>query len=144
MRLIGNKLFWNSWRNDFIHFFYICFSSFKIKCTSKYLRQIKAKTLSICQIMSTRKIQVQLKLTQINYISMNQLHHTANLSFGLMCKKTKHCWGCQQTFQFSRSKAKHDREKLSSLAELVQKFKFLQNSCMGKWFHEAELWGPYI
>jgi len=38
-------------------------------------------------------------------------------------------------------KAKHDHEKLSSLAELVQKFKFLQNSCMGNVSHETEQQG---
>jgi hypothetical protein len=30
------------------------------------------------------------------------------------------------------------------LAELVQKFKFLQNSSMAKWFHETELHGIYL
>ena len=34
-----------------------------------------------------------LKTAQFNYISRNQLHCTANLNFGLMCKKAKHCWG---------------------------------------------------
>ena len=29
-------------------------------------------------------------------------------------------------------------------AELAQKFKLLQNSCMAKWFHETELQGIYI
>ena len=33
-----------------------------------------------------------LKVAQINYVSRNQLHCTANLNFGLMCKKAKHCW----------------------------------------------------
>ena len=30
------------------------------------------------------------------------------------------------------------------LAELAQKFKLLQNSCMAKWFHETELQGIYL
>ena len=30
------------------------------------------------------------------------------------------------------------------LAELAQKFKFLQNSCMAKWFHETELQEIYL
>ena len=51
---------------------------------------------------------------------------------------------CQQTFQFSWSKEKHDHEKLNSLAELAQKFKFLHNSCMGKWFYETVLQGLYL
>ena len=32
-----------------------------------------------------------LKGAQINYVSRNQLHCTANLNFGLMCKKAKYC-----------------------------------------------------
>ena len=44
-----------------------------------------------------------IKVTQINYISRNQLHHTANLNFGLTCKKVKHCWMLSSNFlvQFS-------------------------------------------
>jgi hypothetical protein len=40
---------------------------------------------------------------QINYVSRNQLNYTANLNFGLMCKKTKHCWVLSTNFsiQFS-------------------------------------------
>ena len=34
---------------------------------------------------------LKIKVTQINYVSRNQLHCTANLNFGLMCKKAKHC-----------------------------------------------------
>ena len=30
------------------------------------------------------------------------------------------------------------------LAELAQKFKFLQNSCMANWFYETELRGIYL
>ena len=44
----------------------------------------------------------QLKVAQINYVSRNQLHCTANFKFGLMYKKAKHCIAglCQQTFHF--------------------------------------------
>ena len=31
-----------------------------------------------------------IKVTQINYVSRNQLHCTANSNFDLMCKKAKH------------------------------------------------------
>ena len=37
-------------------------------------------------------------MAQINYVSRNQLHCTANLNFGLMCKKTKHCWALSTNF----------------------------------------------
>ena len=37
------------------------------------------------------------KVAQINDVLRNQLQCTANLNFGLMCKKAKHC---QQTFFF--------------------------------------------
>ena len=86
------------------------------------------------------------KVTQINFVWRNQLHHTANLNYDLMCKKAKHCCVLSTNCfaQFSWSKAKHDFKKLSSLAELVQKFKFLQNSNMGKWFHETELRGSCL
>jgi hypothetical protein len=39
-----------------------------------------------------------LKVAQINYVSRNQLHCTANLNFGLMCKKAKHCWALPTNF----------------------------------------------
>ena len=32
------------------------------------------------------------KVTQINYFSRNKLHSAANLNFGSICKKAKHCW----------------------------------------------------
>ena len=45
----------------------------------------------------------QVKVAQINYVSRNQLHSTANLNFGLMCKKAKHCMALSTNFsvQFS-------------------------------------------
>ena len=55
-----------------------------------------------------------------------------------MFKKAKYCWTLSTNFSV-QPEAKHDQEKLSSLAELAQKLKFLQNSYMGKWFHETEL-----
>ena len=48
-----------------------------------------------------------IKVALINYVSRNQLHCTANLNFGLMCKKAKHCWG-QKTFQFSSADPKQN------------------------------------
>ena len=38
------------------------------------------------------------KVTQINYVSRNQLQYTANLNFGLMGKKAKHCWAVSTIF----------------------------------------------
>ena len=40
--------------------------------------------------------------------SRNQLHHTANLNFGLMCKKAKHCWALSRTIQFSSADPKQN------------------------------------
>ena len=42
----------------------------------------------------------QKMLAQINYVSWNQLHCTANLNFGLICKKAKHCWALTTNFSF--------------------------------------------
>ena len=49
------------------------------------------------------RIMVGLKVTQINYVSRNQLHSTPNLSFGWFGKKEKHCWALSTNFlvQFS-------------------------------------------
>jgi hypothetical protein len=40
------------------------------------------------------------KVAQINYVSRNQLHCTANLNFGSMCKKAKHCWALSTKILF--------------------------------------------
>ena len=40
------------------------------------------------------------KVAQINYVSRNQLHCAANLNFGLMLKKAKHCWALSPNFSF--------------------------------------------
>ena len=37
-------------------------------------------------------------MAQINYLSRNQIHCTANLNFGLMFKKAKHCWALLTNF----------------------------------------------
>ena len=47
-----------------------------------------------------QSIQKDVKVAQINYVSRNQLHCTANLNFGLMCKKAKHCWALSTNFSF--------------------------------------------
>jgi hypothetical protein len=36
----------------------------------------------------------------INYVSRNQLHCTANLNLGLICKKAKHCLALSTNFSF--------------------------------------------
>jgi hypothetical protein len=41
-----------------------------------------------------------LKVAHINYVSRNQLHCTANLNFGFMDKKAKHCWALSTNFLF--------------------------------------------
>ena len=40
------------------------------------------------------------KVALINYVSRNQIYSTANLNFGLMCKKAKHCWALSTNFSF--------------------------------------------
>ena len=40
----------------------------------------------------------QIKVTQINYVSSNQLRSTANFDFGWMGKKPKHCWALSTNF----------------------------------------------
>ena len=44
-----------------------------------------------------------LKVAQINYVLRNQLHCTAKLNFGLICKKAKHCWALSTNFSFQFS-----------------------------------------
>jgi hypothetical protein len=72
----------------------------------------------------------------------NQLHCTANLNFGFMYKKAKHCWALSTNFISVQLIVFLDHVLL--LAELAQKCKLLQNSCMVKWFHEKELQGIYL
>ena len=55
------------------------------------------KAISPLLVQSTINL---LKVTQINYISRNQLHCRANLNFGLMCKKAKHYWALSTNFLF--------------------------------------------
>jgi hypothetical protein len=67
-------------------------------------------------------------VAQINYISRNQLHCTANLNFGLMCKRDKTLLGfvdklfisVQQIFLI------FFLDHVLLLAELAQKFKFFK------------------
>jgi len=69
-----------------------------------------------------------LKVTQINYVSRNQLHSTANLNFSLMGKKAKHCWALSTNFSVQLIVF---LDRVLLLAELAKKFKF-QNSRMAK------------
>jgi len=50
-----------------------------------------------------------------------------------MCRKAKQCWVLSTNFsvQLSRFKAKHDREELSSLAELAKKSNFFKIAVWG-------------
>ena len=73
----------------------------------------------------------RLKVAQIKYVSRNQLHCTAKLNFGLMCKKAKHCWVLSTNF-FIYVQLIVFLDHVLLPAELAQKFKLLQNSCMAK------------
>ena len=64
-------------------------------------------------------------MAQINYVSRNQLHSTANLNFGLMCKKEKHCWAFSANFSVQFSWLFFPDHVLL-LAELAQKFKLFK------------------
>jgi len=72
---------------------------------------------------------LKVKLTQFNYVSRNQLQSAANLNFGLMGKKAKHCWALSTNFSVQLIVF---LDHVLLLAELAQIFKFLQNSCMVK------------
>ena len=78
---------------------------------------------------------VIVKVTRINYVSRNQLHSTANLNFGLMSKKAKHCCALSTIFSVQLIVF---LDHVLLLDELAQKIKFLQNRCMAKWFYEKE------
>ena len=55
----------------------------------------------LCQTLSFwSHIDVIIKVAQINYVLRNQLHCTANLNFGLMYKKAKHCCALSTNFLF--------------------------------------------
>ena len=59
--------------------------------------------LQLLQSVKTNKQsnkQGEINVAQINYVSRNQLHCTAILDFGLMYKKTKHCWALSTNFLF--------------------------------------------
>ena len=76
-------------------------------------------------LIHTRIPGKKVKVTQINYVSRNQLHSTASFNFGFMGRRAKHCWALSTNFL---AQLYH----VLLLAELAQKFKFLQNSCMAK------------
>ena len=61
----------------------------------------------------------------LDYSKESTSPYTANLNFGLMCKKAKHCWALSTNFSVQLIKAKHDHEELSSFAELAQKSKLV-------------------
>ena len=50
----------------------------------------------------------RVKVPQINYDSRNQLHHAANLNFGLMCKRVKHCSVLSTNFLFGSTDPKRN------------------------------------
>ena len=67
------------------------------------VKYINYGRLMFCSIGQMGKIDCGLfsvKVVQINYVSRNQLHCTANLNFGLMCKKAKYCWDLSTNFLF--------------------------------------------
>ena len=71
--------------------------------------------------------------------SRNQLHCTANLNFGLMCKKAKHCWGFVNDHFISIQLIVFLHHVLL-LAESAQKFEFFKIAV----FHETEQRGIYL
>ena len=80
--------------------------------------------------MQAKLTQVEALVTQINYVSRNQLHSTEFLLSTLEFERQNFAGCCKQTFcvQFS-SKAKHNFFQFSQWpTEWAQKFKFLQNS----------------
>ena len=99
----------------------------------------------------TRKSRI--KVTQINYVSRNQLHSTVFLlstfeferqNIAGWCKDKLSLVDVNKLFVFS-SVLNTWLFKLSQCpTEWAQKFKFLQKSCRVKWFHEMELRGLYL
>ena len=84
-------------------------------------------------IITTVKISLALlKMSQINYVSRNQLHCRANLNFGLISKKAKHYWALSTNFLFLFSCVIVFLDHVLLLDVWAQKFKLLQNSCMAK------------
>ena len=84
-----------------------------------------------------------LKVAQINYVSRNQLHCTAHLNFGLICKKAKHCWALSTNFLILFS-WQFFLIMFCFLLNWRKNSNYLKNSCMAKWFHETELQGIYL
>jgi hypothetical protein len=58
-----------------------------------------------------------------------------------MGKKAKHCWALSANFSVQLIVF---LDHVLLLAEWAKKFKFLQNSCRPKQFHETELQGIYL
>ena len=71
-----------------------------------------------------------LKVAQIKHISRNQLHCPANLNFGLMCKKAKHCWALLTTNFSVQLIVFLDHVLL--LAELAKKIQIASKKLYGK------------
>jgi hypothetical protein len=83
-----------------------------VQLTSRSLNIILLPNL----LLNTRE-GILLKVAQINYVTRNQLHCTANLNFGLMRKKAKLFISVQLIFFL---------DHVLLLAELAQKFKFFK------------------
>ena len=79
------------------------------------------------------------KVAQIIYVSRNQLHCTANLNLGLMCKKAKHCWALSTNFLFLFS-----RQFFQIIFCFLLNWHKNSNYCLAKLFHETELQGIYL
>ena len=82
-------------------------------------------------------------MAQINYVSRNQNYCTANLNFGLMCKKTKHCWALSTNIFYFCSADIFSWSYFAS-CRIGAKIQITQNSHMMKWFYETELRGIYL
>ena len=70
----------------------IAISVLKTGSLRVYLQHILSHGFYQDIIINYQKIsKIDIKVAQINYVSRSQLHCAANLNFGLMCKKAKHC-----------------------------------------------------
>ena len=64
---------------------------------NELVKEVFSKVLPLISRFHLIKL---VKVAQINYVSRNHLHCTANLNFGLIFKKAKHCWALSTNFSF--------------------------------------------
>ena len=64
---------------------------------NELVKEVFSKVLPLISRFHLIKL---VKVAQINSVSRNHLHCTANLNFGLIFKKAKHCWAWSTSFSF--------------------------------------------